>query len=115
MLNPTGWPLEIAGMSKSIVEHQKVVPIGLKTPEDVLQKKSISPMQHDFNPNMAAGVYSLLYCSTATLLSGILGSFHSRNPLLLTPTVQGEGFFDQITGGIYCMNTPINYLSLWVT
>ena len=45
----------MAGVSKCIVEPQRVVPTNLETPEEQVEKRSISPRQEGFNPHLATG------------------------------------------------------------
>ena len=58
----------------------------------------MSLKQEGFNPHLATGAYSSLYCSMATSLSGILDCLSSGNPVLMAPSMQGETCIDQITG-----------------
>ena len=61
-LTISGQQLEITGMSKSIIQPQKVACCDLEIPEDYLEKRSMSLRQEGFNPHLAMGVYSLKYC-----------------------------------------------------
>ena len=79
----------MTGLSKSIIEPQKIAPINLETPEDQVEMRSISIRQKGFNPHLATCAYSLLYCCTATVLSGISDCLPSQKPVLLAPNVQG--------------------------
>ena len=90
----SGKQSEMTGTSISIIQPQKVKPIDLETPEDQLEKRSISFRQKGFNPLLATGVYSSIYCSMATPLSGILDCFPSGSPILLAPSMQGEVFIN---------------------
>ena len=70
-LTTSGQQLEMTGTNKSIIKPQKVATRRSETPEDQLEKRSISPRWESFDPNLATFVYSLLYCSPTTLLSAI--------------------------------------------
>ena len=102
----SGQQLEMLGMSKSIIEPQKVAVINLETPEDKLERRSIYPRQEDFNPLPATGVYSSLSCSATTSLSGIPDCFPPDNPVLLVPNVQFVVFIAQSMGDIYTYDQP---------
>ena len=43
----------MTGLSKAIINSQKVVPIDLETPEDQVEKRSIYPRQVGCNPHPA--------------------------------------------------------------
>ena len=91
----------MTGMSKSITGPQKVAPINLETHEDQVKKRNISSQQEGFDPHIATGACSLLYCSTATLLSSIPDCLPAGNAVLVAPSMQSEVFINQVIGDIY--------------
>ena len=70
------------------------------TPEEQLQKQSISPGEGCYNLHPATVTYRS-YCPTATVFSGVLNCLLSGNPLLQAPSLQGEILINQITGNLY--------------
>ena len=92
----------------------KIAPMNLETPEDQIEKRSISPRQGGFNPHPVTGAHSTLYCSTAMVISGIPDYIPSGNLILLAPSVQGEVFIDKIMDDVKHIIMLTNSLSLQV-